>query len=275
MITDPKFLAKEIRRLEDNSLRFSPQRNWQFVTLTFPSTPNTDIDVPHSLNISDVEGVQYAVVQQSAPGFVYHDRSAGRVPWQQGFIRLRSTTASMSVTLLLTAVDNPSLVNPSPNADQFEFPGDIVATGGLYERDRLTAAGEWLQYTPTVKFGANAFTLGNGTLFGKYTEIGTTTFFRVVIFIGSTTAFPTSGAMKITLPTTASAGGLQGHFGPAILVDSSTGSVYPNNLTALVTTTEVVVYQAGSPSVGTVTDTSPFALANGDSITLTGFYENG
>jgi hypothetical protein len=147
----------------------------------------------------------------------------------------------------------------------------IRANTSYFERGRSAAQGDWATYVVPITFGGSGISVGNGLAYGSFSQVGNTTFYRVILIIGSTTAFPVSGAISFTLPTTASAGGLQGHFGPAVISDSSTGTVYPNNLALLVTSTTATLYQ---PNGALVTDTSPITLATGDTITITGFYEN-
>jgi hypothetical protein len=129
MITASTYLADEISRLEENMLKFSPYRGWYITTVTFPSNANTDVDIPHTLSVSNPEAVQYQVLQSAQPVIVYHDTSPTRVAWSQGLIRLRCTSPNAKVVVLLTTTDAPAITNPGPQFNEFRFP--ISNAGGI------------------------------------------------------------------------------------------------------------------------------------------------
>jgi hypothetical protein len=352
--------AYELQRLEEALYRFQPGRQWVIRTVTFPSTQETDLDIAHSLTLSNPERVSFKILQANAPVLVWKDLSPTRIPWSQGIIRLRCTTPSAQVVLLLTVEgDSDTRVDPigstaswglngvSLEDDTVLGPGIAIREGdsdwllsagaqgpnsltlrdenesetttlylkkvaagppleydlrpgtsaidlrfgtdasgqrlaevntkvlraqtAIYERGRTPAMGDWTTYTPGLRFGASAMTLGNGTLYGKYAQVGSTVFYRVVLYIGSTTTFPTSGNLFLTLPVEASAGGLQGTFGPVNIIDASASTHYPSNLALLFSGTEVVGLLPSG--LGFISDTSPITLATDDQILFTGFYE--
>jgi hypothetical protein len=80
----------------------SPYAQYERVEVTFPSTANIDTVVRHSLLPQSPTDVEYHIVGKDRAGEVYHDYSATRKPWSQGYIVLRSSVASMKATLLLT-----------------------------------------------------------------------------------------------------------------------------------------------------------------------------
>lgn len=121
MITDPIFAGEEVRRLETRLLDFSPSRQWRVVTVTFPSTANTDMDIRHDMVVSNPEHVTYQVLQSAQPVLVYHDRSSDRVPWTNGLVRLRATAASAQVTLLLMVNEQGSGQEELPPAQTTEL----------------------------------------------------------------------------------------------------------------------------------------------------------
>lgn len=85
----------------------SPYAKYQRVTVTFPSTPDTDTVIPYTGDIAaNPEDVEYFVVKQDRAGSIYNDQSATRKPWQQGYVVLRSSVGSLSATILLTAPRN-------------------------------------------------------------------------------------------------------------------------------------------------------------------------
>lgn len=75
---------------------------YQYVEVTFNSTPDTDTIVRHQLNPATPEDVDYQVVKKNQACDVYDNQGLDRRPWGDGFIVLRSTVASATVVLLLT-----------------------------------------------------------------------------------------------------------------------------------------------------------------------------
>jgi hypothetical protein len=125
--------AAEVSRLEDALLRMCPFRKWDIRQVTFPDTPNTDLDLFHDLQPQADERVAYMVLQASAPTIVYHDRTPDRFPWSSNICRLRASTATVSVTLLLATVASDVVVDPlsTPVDDEGAplqlFPGAVGA----------------------------------------------------------------------------------------------------------------------------------------------------
>jgi hypothetical protein len=64
----------------------------------------------------------------------------------------------------------------------------------------LASSGAWTSYTPTV----TGWTLGNGTVSGKWTQIGKTVHGRAKVTIGTTTVI--TGTLTMALPATNSGG---------------------------------------------------------------------
>lgn len=82
-------------------LKGSPFAQFTRVDVTFPSTPNTDLVIPHSLIVVDPDTIEYFPTHFSAAGAVYNDQSATRTPWASNYIILRSSVASLKVRLVL------------------------------------------------------------------------------------------------------------------------------------------------------------------------------
>lgn len=78
-----------------------PFAQWELVDVTFPSTPDSDIQVPHGLQAPSPEHVYYIPVRNAQAVDVYHDVAGTRLPWQPTYIVLRANVASAKVTLLL------------------------------------------------------------------------------------------------------------------------------------------------------------------------------
>lgn len=124
----------------------------------------------------------------------------------------------------------------------------------------------WTSYTPTL----TGFTLGNGTISGRYMQVGKKVEFSAVFTFGSTSA-AASAAPTLTLPVNA----LTANFGDftALFVDASPGDIY-----------FAVGYQAAAGTIGCYisgtsgkatapTTTTPFTWTTSDSIYVRGTYE--
>lgn len=133
------------------------------------------------------------------------------------------------------------------------------------------AAG-WQAFTPTWSAATTPPALGNGTLAGRYTQVGKTVHFSIVLTAGTTTTFGT-GTFRLTLPVApedrrwrflvdaldTSAGMNWGGWG---IWDQANGVV---NIAVPATT-------AGNQDRG-ASVTVPFAWATGDVLTISGTYE--
>lgn len=84
-----------------NSALEQPFAQWEEVDVTFPSTPNTDTIVRHTLVPQSPEAINYIPIRKAQASHVYHDASGTRKPWQKGYIVVRSDIANAKVTLLL------------------------------------------------------------------------------------------------------------------------------------------------------------------------------
>lgn len=83
-----------------------PFGQFQYVTVTFPSTANTDLSISHDLTVEATDRVRWIVVSVEAastpsPYVIYEDTSTTRRKWGKRNIILRCTQPSVKVTLLL------------------------------------------------------------------------------------------------------------------------------------------------------------------------------
>lgn len=78
-----------------------PSAQWETMDVTFPSTPDTDLTIVHTLRPQTPDSINYLPVRLGQAASVYHDTSASRLAWGTGFIRLRCNVASAKVRLLL------------------------------------------------------------------------------------------------------------------------------------------------------------------------------
>lgn len=131
----------------------------------------------------------------------------------------------------------------------------------------ITALGSaWPTYTPTL----TGFTLGNGTITGRYLQVGKKVEMAAVMTFGSTSA-AAAAAPTITLPVSA----LTANFGDftVLFVDASPGDVYfAVGYQAAIGT--IGCYISGTSGKATApTTTTPFTWTTGDSIYVRGTYE--
>jgi len=132
--------------------------------------------------------------------------------------------------------------------------GTITPTGGFV----LATS----SYTPTW-----SGTLGNGTITGKYLQIGKLVHFEVLLTWGSTSSHGAT-AQTLSLPVTAAAAGLA--CGDAILQDSGTGQY--TALGWLTSTTAVLFYNCDGLQSGAIINTTPFVWTTNDAIQFHGSY---
>jgi len=147
-----------------------------------------------------------------------------------------------------------------------------VVNGNLTVSGDISVTGyAWQSYTPTWTTSGTAPSLNNGSITGKYKQIGKTVFVRVRLQIGSTTTTGT-GNWRITLPVAAA--DANGVVMPSTYLDNGvawhTGVV---NCEYDGQTSYVVPLLGTSPS-GAVTATAPFTWNAGDSLVFNGSYES-
>lgn len=86
---------------------------WQIVDVTFPSTPDTNLVIRHTLAPTKPGDVHYTVIKQTTAGVVYEALDADRKLWTPEFIVLRSDVGGWNGRLLLSLLktSKPSLGN--------------------------------------------------------------------------------------------------------------------------------------------------------------------
>lgn len=120
-------------------------------------------------------------------------------------------------------------------------------------------------YVPTWSTTGTAPSLGNGTVAGRYMQIGKFVHFFIALSAGSTTTFGT-GQFTFTTPFTLTGNNTQGYG-----IANDGGTFYPLFVRTLTTTT-VGLYNVASP-LTTHTGTVPFSWANGDTLEIQVFSE--
>jgi collagen type I/II/III/V/XI/XXIV/XXVII alpha len=146
----------------------------------------------------------------------------------------------------------------------------VGATGATGTTGATGAGGSgapgWQSYTPTwTASSGTAPAIGNGTLTGRYWQLGATVYFRIQLLSGSTTTYGT-GYWQFALPVTASSTAYQ----------TTAGYAY-NGATfyaayAYISPGASITY--AECSNGTILYNSPFTWASGDFLVLEGMYES-
>jgi len=130
----------------------------------------------------------------------------------------------------------------------------------------------WQSYTPTF----TNVTTGNGTITGKYIQIGKTVFFYARFVFGSTSAI--TGTVSISLPVTSInyTTAYTKVIGQVSAFDASAAQQY-TGVSAWTNTTTVepdITNVSGTYAVSSgITSTIPMTWATGDVLDLNGFYE--
>jgi hypothetical protein len=132
----------------------------------------------------------------------------------------------------------------------------------------------WTSYTPTITADGGGFAINNGTLTGRYKQVGKTVFFKLKFIFGSTTNAGT-GHWNFSLPVTAYDSNFT--FSAAILNDGIAwyGGIGNGNYTGSTSSFAVIIPGTDS-SVTTwasVGNGGPFIWGTADNITISGSYE--
>lgn len=143
----------------------------------------------------------------------------------------------------------------------------------LARSDHNHAFPAWASYTPTWATSGTGPSLGNGTLTGRWQQLGKTVHFRIKLTIGSTTTVGT-GLWKFAAPATAAHSGYD-PVGTAYVLDSGTDT-YGGHAVMLETgniwPTLPLETGALAPS-RSVSNTHPVTPATGDTFGMSGTYE--
>lgn len=142
--------------------------------------------------------------------------------------------------------------------------GDTVTS-----TDLNTIAGAWDTYTPTIS--GTGWALGNGTISGRWKKIGRLIVARVEIVFGTTSTYGT-GALAVSLPTTAAWIGTPG--GQGIAIDTGT-ETFPLVINIGVNFEPQCINASTTyGNFDNVTSTTPHTWANTDVIRFTAMYES-
>lgn len=156
-------------------------------------------------------------------------------------------------------------LSPAENWIIAESDTDLVLrySGSAWETIADPAAWKaWSAYTPVWTAASSNPAIGNGTLSGRYLQIGKTVHYYGRILMGSTTTFG-SGDWRISLPVTAQTVSGSGTAGAGTCGDASATSAGSRPVTMdLITSTTMRLV---SPT-GVVAGTVPFTWTTGDDV---------
>ena len=155
-------------------------------------------------------------------------------------------------------------LNALPPSQITGYPSDVAK----YLRGDGSWAGAWTSFVPVWSSDGTLPVLGNGTITGKYIQIGKAVFFEIILSMGTTTTFGT-GNYRLSLPVTAAVTVIPA--GTIYATDASAGAIY-NGFAALASSALMFGYTSASPSA-LLTPTSPFTWAQSDSWQVMGHYE--
>jgi len=130
-------------------------------------------------------------------------------------------------------------------------------------------AGDWAAYTPAWTSSGTAPALGNGTIVGKFVQIGKTVAGRIFLTMGSTTTYGT-GNYLFSLPVTANASEVGVSVSVAKGVDTGINEYV--GIAAITTTTTLLIQTCASPAA-VWTNTVPFTWGNTDTLAVRFVYE--
>lgn len=139
-------------------------------------------------------------------------------------------------------------------------------TVGSIPLSALTLAA-WTTYTPTWAAGGGNPAIGNGTIIGRYIQVGSLVHVHVEVTAGSTTTFGT-GFWTFTLPFNQAA---FGYIGMVMCSDVSAGNFYPG-FSFYNSANSVSLVTAATPGAQ-FTSGAPVAWANGDVIRFDHIFE--
>lgn len=155
---------------------------------------------------------------------------------------------------------------PVPDGGAFSLMYDATSSRwrvfGVSDREGL-----WTTFTPTW----TNVTVGNGTVVARYTRVGKTIRFYLSLTFGGTTAV--TGSAIVSLPATmhASMNDTDYALGVCSFRDSSAGQIYWGR--GLVTSSTTIALFDNGATPANVTSTTPFTWATGDTLFVSGEYE--
>ena len=177
-----------------------------------------------------------------------------------------------TATSLATDTETASAISSHSSASDPH--GDRSNAASLYATKTNFPADGWTAYTPTITADGGGFSLQNGTVSGRYKQLGKTIHFYLKFTFGSTTN-PGTGHWNFSLPVQAYNSNFT--FSAAILDDSNAwyGGIGNGNYTGSTTSFAVIIpgTNASVTTWATVGNGGPFIWTTNDNITISGSYE--
>lgn len=196
---------------------------------------------------------------------VYKAPVAAPPDWKADVSRLQADLSALKST--------PKQTSSPKRADNAELTASVKRLMQEVESLKITKSiGIWQAYTPTWTAVTTNPAIGNGSLIGRYSVIGSTCFGTVRIATTAGTGNTTfgSGTWSIGLPLT-SANKYLWYGGNWNAVDAGTAS-YAGVLRILPNTAAISSFYRDQGS-SVLSEASPFTWANGDSLNITYRYE--
>lgn len=182
-----------------------------------------------------------------------------------------NTYLMQQAVITCTSGTRPS--SPVEGMTIFETDTDRIRTWDGSAWQVVVRIGAWASYTPTVVPASGSFAIGNGTLTGRYAEVGQTVSFKVKITFGSTTSLGSGVSYAFGLPSIARDTSVDDNF-PAILLDASASTAGYRSATAFSYTSSdfgIILHEGSTGQF--VAPGTPWLWASGDIIRVSGTYQ--
>lgn len=128
----------------------------------------------------------------------------------------------------------------------------------------------WLTFSPAWTATGTNPVIGNGSIVGRYIQLGKTVFLRASITMGSTTTYG-SGQYILSLPVTAAAGSIQ--LADAFYFNGTNYRGYARMPAGATTLSLFAPNTTAGAADRVVSSTVPFTFASTNSISVSGCYE--
>jgi hypothetical protein len=227
--------------------------------IDFPNSPTLNQTYTNGIQTYRWNGTAWRLVRTSAVGPTGPTGPAG----------LDSTAIGATGP---TGPTGPGVTGPTGPASVIAGPtGATGATGSF-------AISAWTTYTPLFLGSVSNPTIGNGSISGRYMNVGATIFGEIRIIAGTAGFLRGSGIYRITLPTAGRIENFQ-PVGQVVMRDEGPGinyfgtAIFNNNLNDRI---ELYMHsQSATFDEGVaVTETTPFLFSGNDKILIQFTYES-
>ena len=182
-----------------------------------------------------------------------------------GFVK---TSGNQTIAGIKTFSSFPVTPSSAPSSD-------YQTANKKYVDDSVSPLGVWTAYTPTWSAPTTNPSIGNGTLVGRYTQIGKTCILIIGLTMGSTTTYG-SGNWSFSLPKTAKNTSGINFYGVAHIRKVGTAN-YERiaQISPSISTTVINMFTDPTPGSNSanISATVPFTWGNGDALGIEITYE--